>query len=92
MKTTVEIPNDLYRQAKAEAALRGRKLKDLSGLDVLVVDAADSEMAKDLEHSRLRVHCTNIMMRTAQEKLNLAREVLSQVACEVTAHSGSERL
>jgi hypothetical protein len=29
MKTTVELPDDLYRRAKAEAALRGRKLKDL---------------------------------------------------------------
>jgi predicted component of type VI protein secretion system len=29
MKTTVELPDDLYRRAKAQAALRGRKLKDL---------------------------------------------------------------
>jgi len=29
MKTTVELPDELYRKAKAEAALRGRKLKDL---------------------------------------------------------------
>lgn len=29
MKTTVEVPDDLYRRAKAMAALRGRKLKDL---------------------------------------------------------------
>jgi hypothetical protein len=29
MKTTVEVPDDLYRWAKAEAALRGRKLRDL---------------------------------------------------------------
>jgi hypothetical protein len=29
MKTTVELPDPLYRLAKAEAALRGRKLKDL---------------------------------------------------------------
>ncbi len=29
MKTTVEMPEDLYRRAKAEAALRGRRLKDL---------------------------------------------------------------
>jgi hypothetical protein len=29
MKTTVEVPDDLYRRAKAEAALRGRKFKDL---------------------------------------------------------------
>jgi hypothetical protein len=29
MKTTVEVPDELYRRAKAAAALRGRKLKDL---------------------------------------------------------------
>jgi hypothetical protein len=29
MKTTVEVPDDLYRRVKAEAALRGRKVKDL---------------------------------------------------------------
>lgn len=29
MKTTVELPDDLYRRAKAEAALRGCRLKDL---------------------------------------------------------------
>lgn len=29
MKTTLEIPTPLYRQAKAKAALEGRKLKDL---------------------------------------------------------------
>ena len=29
MKTTVEVPDDLYRRAKAEAALRGRKLREL---------------------------------------------------------------
>ena len=29
MKTTVEVPDDLYRRAKSEAALRARKLRDL---------------------------------------------------------------
>jgi len=29
MKTTVELPEELFRRAKAEAALRGRKFKDL---------------------------------------------------------------
>lgn len=40
MKTTVEMPDELYRRAKSEAALRGRKLKDLveEGLR-LVLDA-----------------------------------------------------
>jgi len=38
MKTTVEIADDLYRRAKSEAALRGRKLKDLieEGLRLVV--------------------------------------------------------
>jgi LPPG:FO 2-phospho-L-lactate transferase len=60
-------------------------------LDVLLVNTSDSEKGKELERSGLRVHCTNVMMRTEQEKVNLAREVLSQVACEVTAHAGAER-
>jgi hypothetical protein len=29
MKTTVEVSEELFRRAKAEAALRGRKFKDL---------------------------------------------------------------
>ena len=29
MKMTVEVPDELYRRAKAEAALRGRKLRDV---------------------------------------------------------------
>ncbi|MCL5098880.1 MAG: DUF2191 domain-containing protein [Candidatus Omnitrophica bacterium] len=29
MKTTLDIPDDLFRQAKAKAALEGRKLKDV---------------------------------------------------------------
>lgn len=29
MKTTIEIPEHLFRKAKAEAALRGHKLKEL---------------------------------------------------------------
>jgi hypothetical protein len=37
MKTTVEVPDELYRRAKAEAALRGRKLKDLVEEGLLLV-------------------------------------------------------
>ena len=29
MKTTVDLPDELYRRAKAEAALRGRKFREL---------------------------------------------------------------
>ena len=43
MKTTVDLPDDLARRIKAEAALRGRKLKDLveEGLR-LVLKASES--------------------------------------------------
>ena len=38
MRTTVDIPDELFRRAKSEAALRGRKLKDLveEGLRLLL--------------------------------------------------------
>lgn len=41
MRTTVDIPDELLRRAKSEAALRGRKLRDLveEGLR-LVLNAA----------------------------------------------------
>ena len=44
MKTTVELPDPLYRRAKAEAALRGRKLKDLveEGLRLVLDAPADT--------------------------------------------------
>jgi hypothetical protein len=42
MKTTIDVPDELYRKAKATAALRGRKLKDLvvDGLR-MALDAPD---------------------------------------------------
>ena len=44
MRTTIDLPDELYRQAKAEAALRGRKFKDLvqEGLR-RVLEAPDPE-------------------------------------------------
>jgi hypothetical protein len=38
MKTTVELPDDLYRRAKVQAASRGRMLKDLveEGLELVL--------------------------------------------------------
>jgi hypothetical protein len=45
MRTTVDLPDDLFRRAKAVAALRGRKLKDLieEGLRVVVADPSRGE-------------------------------------------------
>ena len=50
MKTTVELPDNLYRQAKAEAALRGRKLKDLveEGLRLVLEAPPDTARYPDL--------------------------------------------
>ena len=41
MRTTVDIPDELLRRAKSEAALRGRKLKDLvaEGLHLVLEEA-----------------------------------------------------
>jgi hypothetical protein len=40
VKTTIEVPDELYRRAKALAAIRGRKIKDLveEGLRLVVED------------------------------------------------------
>ena len=53
MKTTIELPDDLYRRAKAEAALRGRKLKDLveEGLRLVLVPPAETTFGETLGHS-----------------------------------------
>jgi hypothetical protein len=47
MKTTVEVPDDLYRRAKAEAALRGRKLKDLIEEGLRLVLASPHKARRD---------------------------------------------
>jgi hypothetical protein len=50
MKTTVEVPDDLYRRAKSEAALSGRKLKDLveEGLRLVLEMPGKSHRSKSL--------------------------------------------
>jgi hypothetical protein len=50
MKTTIELPDDLYRKAKALAALKGRKLKDLveEGLRLVVNGPRSSHPRRDL--------------------------------------------
>lgn len=50
MKTTVELPDDLYRKAKATAALSGRKLKDLveEGLRLVVERPAKNRQQRQL--------------------------------------------
>ena len=46
MRTTIEIPDDLFRRAKATAALRGSSMKDL------VIRALEREFAKQTPESK----------------------------------------
>ena len=48
MKTTLDIPNDLYRQAKATAALEGIRMKDLIGEGLRLALEARGRAAKSL--------------------------------------------
>jgi hypothetical protein len=50
MKTTVEVPDELYRLAKAEAALRGRKFRELveEGLRLVIQTPSVAAGRRDL--------------------------------------------
>jgi hypothetical protein len=45
MRTTIDLPDELLRRAKSEAALRGKKLKDLVEEGLRLVVAAAPELA-----------------------------------------------
>mgnify|MGYP002629253152 CR=1 FL=1 len=46
MKTTLEIPDELFREAKAKAALEGRKLKDLMTEGLRLVTSGNSSSGR----------------------------------------------
>jgi predicted component of type VI protein secretion system len=50
VKTTVELPDELYRRAKVEAAARGRRLKDLveEGLELVLEAPRGARRRPDL--------------------------------------------
>ena len=61
MKTTVEVPDDLYRRAKAEAALRGRKLKDLIEQGLRLVLEAPSDATRHSDLAGLMKHALGVV-------------------------------
>jgi len=61
MKTTVELPDTLYRQAKAEAALRGRKLKDLVGEGLRRVLEAPPDTTRQPDLAALMKHALGVV-------------------------------
>jgi len=60
-------------------------------LDLLVVDTRDADAAEELRRTGLRVQCAQSIMRTAEDKVQLARAVLSFVTGESAARAVSER-
>ncbi len=48
MKTTVEIPDTLYRQVKARAALKGQSIKDF------LVEAVRAKIKNDTRQSKAK--------------------------------------
>jgi LPPG:FO 2-phospho-L-lactate transferase len=51
-------------------------------LDVLIVDHQDAKAAKKLQQPGLLVHCAQTIMRTTQDKIELAKMALSSVSRE----------
>lgn len=78
MKTTIEIPDDLFRQAKAAAVARGMTLKQL------ITGAVEHELGQavdidDLETARQRA------LRFAAEIGRLARDNAADWKCDKSA-------
>lgn len=56
-------------------------------LDILIADLRDLAAAKQFSQPGLRVHCTNIIMNTADDKVKLARTVLALITRDAAAHA-----
>jgi LPPG:FO 2-phospho-L-lactate transferase len=54
-------------------------------LDILVCDTLDAAAAEALRQNGLHVHCTNTIMRTVEDKAELARVVLESATESVTS-------
>ena len=61
-------------------------------LDLLVVDLKDRPVANELQKSGTRVHCAQTLMRTQEDRVALAKAVLSLALQPPETHAASERL
>jgi LPPG:FO 2-phospho-L-lactate transferase len=59
-------------------------------LDILIADLRDETAADQLNRPGLQVHCTNIIMNTADDKAKLARTVLTLITRHMTARAASD--
>src|SRR5581483_8397450 len=60
-------------------------------LDVLIADNSDQIAAKKLTRPGLRVHCTNTIMATSEDRTSLAKVVMSVLAAKNDAYAATER-
>src|SRR5581483_4707941 len=59
-------------------------------LDLLIADLRDQQAAAQLDRPGLRVHCANIVMKTADDKAKLARTVLALLTKQTSARAVSD--
>jgi LPPG:FO 2-phospho-L-lactate transferase len=59
-------------------------------VDILIADLRDAEAARQLTRPGLRVHCTNTIMRSADDKAKLARTVLALLTAESAPRTGAD--
>jgi LPPG:FO 2-phospho-L-lactate transferase len=60
-------------------------------LDLLVVDSKDRRMAEELQKSGMKVHCTQTLMRTQEDRIALAKAVLQLALRPSATQAVSER-
>jgi plasmid stability protein len=83
MRTTIEIPDELFREVKARAALEGRSLKQwvLTGLKLMLQE----ENAPRMGHTHFPLIASNdAHRRTTAEMIAAAEERM--LAQEATTH------
>jgi LPPG:FO 2-phospho-L-lactate transferase len=59
-------------------------------IDILLVDDSDATAAVPLCSDRLQVHCTDILMRTPEDRTRIARETLVLAYPEILAEPAAE--
>jgi Bacterial antitoxin of type II TA system, VapB len=77
MKTTIEISDDLFRQAKARAALDGRSLKDL------VTDALRRHLQSPIPETRTEPGWRKVFGKAAPGAIAELDAVLAQEFNEI---------
>lgn len=59
-------------------------------LDILIADLSDAQAARDLQRSGLRVHCTNTVMKTTEDKIKLARTLVALLNAEKSTRAAPD--